>query len=76
MNGSIVYFSDNGGVSWNWTSDLHRVGVDECSAAETANGSVLVIMRNCVFMQNGSAPPNIRPFTGQQALCLCDVERR
>ena len=46
-NGSIGLFSDNHGISWDWTDSLHVPGMDECAMAQLPNGSVMAIMRNC-----------------------------
>jgi hypothetical protein len=46
-NGSVAVFSDDGGKSWDWTGTLHQPGMDECTIAETQNGSLFAIMRSC-----------------------------
>ncbi len=52
-NGSAAVFSDNGGESWDWTGTLHQPGMDECTIAQTANGSLFAIMRSCPPDQHG-----------------------
>ena len=52
-NGSVAVFSDDGGVTWDWTSSLHKPGMDECSIAQLSNGSLFAIMRSCPASQHG-----------------------
>jgi hypothetical protein len=56
-NGSLVLYSDDGEV-WDWTDTLHFPGNDETSVAETRNGSVMAIMRNCIT-KDGTSPNHL-----------------
>jgi sialidase-1 len=45
--GDVPVFSDDGGRTYNYSKDLYVPGLDECSIAQAANGSLVLIARNC-----------------------------
>jgi hypothetical protein len=45
--GDIPVWSDDGGKTFNFSAGVYKKGLDECSIAQTANGSLLLIARNC-----------------------------
>jgi hypothetical protein len=45
--GDIPVWSDDGGKTFNFSAGVYKKGMDECSIAQTANGSLLLIARNC-----------------------------
>jgi hypothetical protein len=45
--GDIPVWSDDGGKTFNFSADVYKKGMDECSIAQAANGSLLLIARNC-----------------------------
>lgn len=45
--GDIPVFSDDGGETFNFSTGVYRPGLDECNIAQAANGSLVMIARNC-----------------------------
>ena len=43
---AISVFSDDGGKTYRFTG-VYKPGMDECNIAQAANGSLLLIARNC-----------------------------
>eukprot|EP01043_Picozoa_sp_COSAG02_P033285 COSAG02_NODE_2263_length_9312_cov_3.608054_13_plen_321_part_00 len=46
--GDIPVWSDDGGRTFNFSSGVYKRGMDECNIAQAANGSLLLIARNCL----------------------------
>ena len=60
--GVIVTFSDSQGKHWNASSSLFLPGLDECQIAQAANGSLMLIDRNCNWQHcRGMAPQSLPP---------------
>ena len=45
--GDIPVFSDDGGKTYRFSTGVYKPGMDECNIAQAANGSLLLIARNC-----------------------------
>ena len=46
--GDIPIWSDDGGRTFNFSTELYLPGLDECNIAQAANGSLYLISRNCL----------------------------
>jgi sialidase-1 len=46
--GDVPIWSDDGGETYNYSTSLYTPGLDECSIAQAANGSLFLIARNCL----------------------------
>ena len=45
--GDVPVYSDDGGKTFNFSAGVYKKGMDECSIAQAANGSLVLIARNC-----------------------------
>jgi hypothetical protein len=52
--GEVVSFTDDG-VNWNVSTGLFTPGLDEANVAQTRNGSLFAVMRNCYTASGGVA---------------------
>ena len=46
--GDVVLLSDDGGARWNASLGVHSSGVDEGQLTQLPNGSMMIVMRNCI----------------------------
>ena len=46
--GDVPVWSDDGGTTFNFSRGVYKKGMDECNIAQVANGSLLLIARNCL----------------------------
>eukprot|EP00039_Didymoeca_costata_P001306 m.51413 g.51413 ORF g.51413 m.51413 type:complete len:404 (-) comp10733_c0_seq2:19-1230(-) len=47
-HGDVIIYSDDDGKTYNFSTALHEQGYDEGSIAQLPNGSLAIIMRNCM----------------------------
>ena len=45
--GDIPVWSDDGGKTYSFSTGVYKPGMDECNIAQAANGSLMLIARNC-----------------------------
>jgi hypothetical protein len=45
--GDVPVWSDDGGKTYNFSTGVYLPGLDECNIAQSANGSLFLIARNC-----------------------------
>ena len=45
--GDVPVYSDDGGVTYNYSTGVDLPGMDECNIAQGSNGSLYLIARNC-----------------------------
>ena len=57
FNGAIVLLSDTGGKTWDYShsENLIRPGIDESQIAPLANGSLMIISRNCIGVDDNAS---------------------
>ena len=53
--GEVVAYSDDKGDSWSVSQSLFSPGLDESNVAQTSNGSLFAVMRNCFTKAGGVA---------------------
>ena len=53
--GEVVAYSDDKGDSWSVSPSLFSPGLDESNVAQTSNGSLFAVMRNCFTKAGGVA---------------------
>ena len=57
--GDVILYSDDGGVSYEASYDLAVSGLDESQMTQLSNGTLMIILRNCL---NGTAPGTSCPL--------------
>ena len=57
FNGAIVLLSDTAGRTWDYShsENLIRPGIDESQIAPLANGSLMIISRNCIGVDDNAS---------------------
>ena len=56
--GDIPVWSDDGGKTYSFSTGVYKPGMDECNIAQAANGSLMLIARNCWCARPSSGRPH------------------